>query len=72
MTNKLRHSFAHPSVDKLLRLINKAGPKCSNNEELKTEKRNVSQQCQVSKIHKTITKATSNGKPIPKNFCNGH
>ena len=52
IAKKLHRCFAHPSSDRLLRLVNSAGQKWSNNHALKDEIRRVTDQCEVCKIFK--------------------
>ena len=52
IAKKLHRCFAHPSSDRLLRLINSAGQKWSNNQNLKNEIRRITDQCEVCKIFK--------------------
>ena len=49
---KLHWSFAHPSEDKLLKLINSSGKEWSENMDLKNEIKNVTNNCQICKIYK--------------------
>ena len=49
---KLHRCFAHPSSDKIIRLINQAGPKWADNLDLKEEVKSVSENCTVCKIFK--------------------
>ena len=52
IATKLHRAFAHPGVDKLLRLLDHAGPQWSENQELKQELKNVTDNCQTCKIYK--------------------
>ena len=65
---KLHRSFAHPSSDKLLKLVNNAGPQWSNNKDLKKEIINVTQQCQVCKIYKKSPPRPVASLPMASNF----
>ena len=49
---KLHQSFAHFSIDKLLALIGNSGKQWSENNDLKREVRNVTENCSVHKIYK--------------------
>ena len=49
---KLHRSFAHPSEEKLLKLINSSGKEWSENVELKNEIKKVTDNCQICKIYK--------------------
>ena len=52
IATKLHRCFAHPSADKIIKLISNAGPKWSNNHELKKEIVSVSENCQICKLYK--------------------
>ena len=52
IAKKLHWSFAHPSEDKLLKLINSSGKEWSENMDLKNEIKNVTNNCQICKIYK--------------------
>ena len=52
IATKLHRSFAHPSSDRLLRLINSAGENWASNENLKREIREVTDSCSVCQIYK--------------------
>ena len=49
---KLHRCFAHPSEDKLLKLVNNAGRKWSDNKELKEEIKKLSKECKVCQLYK--------------------
>lgn len=49
---KLHRSFAHPSEEKLLKLLNSSGKEWSENVELKNEIKKVTDNCQICKIYK--------------------
>ena len=49
---KLHRCFAHPSEDKLLKLVNNAGSKWANNKDLKEEIRKISKECKVCQLYK--------------------
>ena len=48
----MHRSFAHPSADKLLKLLKNAGGQWANNKELQDEIKNITEKCQVCKIYK--------------------
>ena len=52
IATKLHRCFAHPSSDKLLKLVNSAGPKWADNQDLKREIATVSDNCITCKIYK--------------------
>ena len=52
ISQKLHHQFAHPSADKLLKLLNLAGDPWRNNEELKMVIKKISVECQICQLYK--------------------
>ena len=52
IAKKLHRSFAHPSSEKLIKLVNSAGPQWSENNELKTLIKQTTEECQTCKIFK--------------------
>ena len=52
IATKLHRTFAHPASDKLLKLINNAGPQWAENQELKKEIISVSENCNTCKLYK--------------------
>ena len=52
IAHKLHRSFAHPSTDKLLKLLKNAGGQWANNKELHEEIKNITEKCQICKINK--------------------
>ena len=65
---KLHRSFAHPSAERLLRMINAAGKEWSSNETLKDDIRQVSENCEVCKIYKKAPARPSVGLPTATEF----
>ena len=65
---KLHRSFAHPSAERLLRMINAAGSQWSSNENLKEEIRQVSENCEVCKIYKKAPARPAVGLPSASEF----
>ena len=57
IAHKLHQSLAHPSADKLLKLLKNAGGHWANNKELYDEIKNITEKFQVCKIYK---------KPLPR------
>ena len=49
---KLHHSFAHPSAEKLLKLINNSGKERSENADLEREVKEITRNCEICKRHK--------------------
>ena len=52
IASKLHRCFAHPSPDKIIKLVNSAGPYWSQNSDLKHEIKKVSENCDVCKIYR--------------------
>ena len=52
IARKLHRSFAHPSADKIIRLLDKSGPNWSNNKDLKAEIKRTSDSCSICKVYK--------------------
>ena len=52
IASKLHRCFAHPSPDKIIKLVNSAGPQWSQNSDLKHEIKKVSENCDVCKIYR--------------------
>ena len=65
---KLHRSFAHPSADRLLRMVNSSGEKWSHNEELKSEIKKVTDNCNVCKVFKKAPPRPTVGLPMASEF----
>jgi hypothetical protein len=68
IATKLHRCFAHPSADRLIRLINSAGAEWSNNTNLKNEIHKVSSSCDVCKVYKKPPPRPVVGLPMATNF----
>ena len=65
---KLHRCFAHPSSDRLLRLVNSAGTTWSQNENLKKEIKEVTASCTVCKVFKKPPPRPIVGLPLASEF----
>ena len=65
---KLHAQFAHPTSDKLLKLINSAGKEWANNNNLKKEIKLVTEQCNTCKIFKRPPPRPVVGLPMSSTF----
>ena len=65
---KLHRSFAHPSADRLLRMVNSAGDKWASNDQLKNEIRKVTNECNVCKMFKKAPSRPTVGLPMATEF----
>ena len=65
---KLHRCFAHPSADRLLRLVNSAGIRWSQNENLKKEINKITESCNVCKIFKKAPPRPIVGLPLATEF----
>ena len=52
IATKLYRCFAHPSEDRLLKLVNSAGPKWSDNKDLKEEIKKLFKKCRICQMYK--------------------
>jgi hypothetical protein len=68
IAKKLHRCFAHPSSDRLLRMVNAAGEEWANNEELKAEIRKISNDCDTCKIFKKAPPRPVVGLPMASEF----
>ena len=68
MTQKLHHQFAHPSSDKLLKLLNSAGDPWKNDEELKLHIKKIKTECQVCQLYKKTPPQPIVGFPMATAF----
>ena len=65
---KLHSQFAHPSCDKLLKLVNSAGKEWAENENLKKEIKLVSEQCSTCAVFKRPPLRPVVGLPMGSTF----
>ena len=68
IAKKLHRCFAHPSADRLLRMVNAAGEKWSNDDNLKKEIRMISEQCEICKMFKKPPARPAVGLPMASEF----
>ena len=68
IAKKLHRCFAHPSSDRLLRMVNAAGEEWANNENLKAEIRKISNDCDTCKIFKKAPPRPIVGLPMASEF----
>ena len=65
---KLHQQFAHPSSEKLLKLLNSAGDPWQSDEELKKLIKKVSDECAICKIYRKTPQRPIVGLPIATSF----
>ena len=68
IAKKLHRCFAHPSADRLIRFVNAAGDRWSEDKDLKDEIHNVTDQCEVCKIFKKPPARPTVGLPMATEF----
>ena len=68
IAKKLHRCFAHPSADRLLRMLNAAGEKWAGNTELKNEIKRITEECDVCKIFKKAPARPTVGLPMSEKF----
>ena len=68
IAKKLHRCFAHPSADRLLRMVNAAGDKWSNDDNLKKEIRIISERCDICKMFKKPPARPVVGLPMASEF----
>ena len=68
IAKKLHRQFAHPSLNQILSLINKAGPPWNKNEELKTELKRIDQECSTCQIYRKSPARPVVGLPMATRF----
>ena len=68
IAKNLHRVFAHPSTDRLLRLVNSAGAQWSNNTNLKNEIQKVASSCDVCKVYKKPPARPVDGLPMATSF----
>ena len=65
---KLHKQFAHPTSNKLIKLIDSAGEKWKNNTELKTEIKTITNECNTCQIFKKPPTRPVVGLPVASKF----
>ena len=65
---KLHRCFAHPSADRLLRLVSNAGARWSQNQNLKKEIKEITENCTVCKVFKKPPPRPIVGFPMATEF----
>ena len=68
LAKRMHSNFAHPSSERLLRLVNSAEEKWSNNNELKEAIRKVTESCVICKKHKKTPPRPVVGFPMATKF----
>ena len=68
IATKLHRCFAHPSADRLLRLVNNAGEEWALNDNLKREIKEVTDNCSVCQIYKKPPPRPTVGLPLAAEF----
>ena len=68
IAEKLHRQFAHPSIDKLLSLINGAGTPWCNNKELIAELKRIDKECPTCQIYKKAPPRPIVGLPMATKF----
>ena len=68
MASKLHRQFAHPSSEKLIRLVNNAGEQWASNTDLKEEIKRVTNECDTCKIYKKPPPRPVVGLPMATEF----
>ena len=68
IAKKLHRSFAHPSAERLLRMVNSAGEKWAKNDDLKAKIREVTEECSTCKIFKKAPARPAVGMPMASQF----
>ncbi len=68
IATKLHRCFAHPSADRLLRLVNNAGEQWSNNDNLKQKIKEVTDSCSVCQVFKKPPPRPTVGLPQAREF----
>ena len=68
IATKLHRCFAHPASDRLIRLVNGAGPNWSTNSNLKKQIKSVTENCKICKIFKKPPPRPIVGLPMATEF----